>query len=99
MTTLDNIAHALRAYSPEPSNSGLFVLTLVTSPSQRESVLGDACERFGKDVQRFGAPRAHAIFWWDTVCSAFHFIARAIWRPLLVVAGALGAWSAKRLLG
>lgn len=82
--------------SREPADWGLFILTLVTSPSLRESVIGDACERFGKDIQRFGVMRAHVIFWWDTFCSAVHFIARSVWRPLLAVAGVLGA---RRMLG
>ena len=79
------------ALAPEPaltselSTEDLFLLALVTSKAERESVLGDACERFASDVERFGFARARFIFWWDTVGSTLHFIMR----PLFVIFRAL----------
>lgn len=70
------IGAEIHPVATSPSKIGLFILGLCARPQDREALRGDAVERYGVDVLRYGNFGASLIFWCDVTLTALLFFGK-----------------------
>ena len=61
----------------EPPRLFDYLLPLILSGAKSEAILGDLNERFGRDRERFGMPRARRMYWGVALGSLWPLLGRA----------------------
>jgi len=72
-----------------PSKRMLLMLALFVAPAIRDAVIGDAEERYRRDVEQFGMRQAAWLLRWDVLRTAVLWSWRIVEAPALRLLGAL----------